>query len=69
MANETGAATSSEKTYGFNCPPDLLPYWDPKQCEIVPTTEGDWGLLDHGIQTLVYLGRTKEMCESFLATS
>lgn len=55
--------------YGFVCPHALLANWDPKECSIYTTKEGDAIILDHGIQTIIYRGRNKEECQSFLKHS
>lgn len=50
---------------GFVCPKWAIPYWDYRECTVEPTNEGGYAVVDHSIQTTVYLGSESE-CENFL---
>lgn len=49
----------------FTCPEWALNYWDPRECEIVKCTDGKYAVLDHSIQTTVFVG-TEGECKDFL---
>jgi len=55
------------KRRGFVCPEWATLFWQRSECTIVQTTEGDCAIVDHSIQSTVYIGTMAE-CQSFLGT-
>ena len=55
-----------EKQYGFVCPEWARLYWNQNECTVEPTTDGDFAVLDHSIQSVVFRGKTREECASWL---
>lgn len=53
------------KKTGFVCPPEMVPHWKQSECTIEPCTDGDFVVLDHSIQAMVFIG-TQAECKSFL---
>lgn len=54
------------KSTGFVCPDWAKEVWDRNECTVEPTTDGTFVVLDHSIQTVVYTGKTREECETWL---
>lgn len=53
-------------TMGFVCPEWALDYWNPLECTIELCTDGRYAVVDHSIQTSVYIGKTKQECIEWL---
>ena len=51
----------------FTCPEWALNYWNPRECQIVKCTDGKYAVLDHSIQTTVFVG-TEDECKDFLGS-
>jgi hypothetical protein len=55
-----------EKQFGFVCPKELIPHWNQNECTIEKCTDGTFVVLDHSIQTVVYVGHTRKECSDWL---
>jgi len=61
MAEETMV-----KTFGFVCPDWAKKVWNQNECAVEPDTDSTFVVLDHSIQTVVYVGHTRQECEQWL---
>ena len=51
---------------GFVCPKWALACWLPEECTIEKCTDGRYAVVDHFIQTTIYIGTTAEECTDWL---
>lgn len=58
--------TSEEKRFGFVCPDWAKPHWNQCECTIEDATDGTCVVLDHSIQTVVYVGHNRKECAGWL---
>ena len=50
---------------GFVCPEWAIEYWDINECTVEKCTSGQYAVIDHSIQTAVFLG-TQDECNDFV---
>lgn len=58
----------TEITFGFVCPDWAKNVWNQNECTVEPATDGTVVVLDHSIQTVVYVGHTRKECDDWLGT-
>ncbi len=54
------------KRTGFVCPEWAKDHWLENECTIEKCTDGRYAVVDHSVQTTIYIGETKDECVEWL---